>query len=649
MRRHRDWLKWSLGLVCVAFVLFYIPDFLRGTGADAAAGDTVAKVEGHEITSGEFRRTYQAQVQAYRSAYGASMSDQLLKQLGVENQILQQMVDEQAALAEANRVGISVSDEEVRQRIFATPAFQENGAFIGDARYQQLLRAQRPPMLPSEFEENVRNQLVVEKLRGSLTDWMTVADKDLEQEYRRRNDKVKLAVVSFLADTFRTQVSASDAEVVSYFDSHKNDFKIPEKRKIRYLLIDVDALRAKVVVPPADVERAYNNGIDQYTTPEQVRASHILLKTEGKDDAAVKAKAEALLKQARGGADFADLAKKNSEDDASAKNGGDLDYFGRGRMVPEFDTAVFAMEPGQISDLVKTQYGYHIIKLVDKKNATTRSLAEVRQQITDQLAYERAQAQAADLSQELEKQLKSAIGEVGLGGKLDAVAKQAELEKVAKAHGLPVLESGFFARDEPILGLGPSPEAANRAFEMQQGDVAGPLRASRGFVFETLVAKQDPYVPKIEEVKERVHDEVIKQKARDASRQKAADVAAKLRSAPDFEKAAKAAGLDAKTTDLIARDTPIPDLGAAPAVEDAAFKLPLGAVSDPIATDNGTAVIKVLEKKEVTPEEWTSSKDHFREELLSDRRNRFFSAYMVKAKQKMKIEVNRESLQRAIG
>ena len=407
MRRHRDWLKWSLGLVCVAFVLFYIPDFLRGTGADAAAGDTVAKVEGHEITSGEFRRTYQAQVQAYRSAYGASMSDQLLKQLGVENQILQQMVDEQAALSEANRVGISVSDEEVRQRIFATPAFQENGAFIGEARYQQLLRAQRPPMLPSEFEENVRNQLVVEKLRGSLTDWMTVADKDLEQEYRRRNDKVKLAVVSFLADTFRTQVSASDAEVASYFDGHKNDFKIPEKRKIRYLLIDVDALRAKVVVPPADVERAYNNGIDQYTTPEQVRASHILLKTEGKDDAAVKAKAEGLLKQARAGADFADLAKKNSEDDASAKNGGDLDYFGRGRMVPEFDTAVFAMQPGQISDLVKTQYGYHIIKLVDKKNATTRSLAEVRQQITDQLAYERAQAQAADLSQELEKELKS--------------------------------------------------------------------------------------------------------------------------------------------------------------------------------------------------------------------------------------------------
>ena len=147
MRRHRDWLKWSLGLVCVAFVLFYIPDFLRGTGADAASSDTIAKVEGQEITSGDFRRTYQAQLQSYRSAYGNNMSEQLLKQLGIEQQILQQMVDERAALAEADRLGIDVSDEEVRQRIFATPAFQENGGFIGETRYQQLLRMQRPPML----------------------------------------------------------------------------------------------------------------------------------------------------------------------------------------------------------------------------------------------------------------------------------------------------------------------------------------------------------------------------------------------------------------------------------------------------------------------------------------------------------------------
>jgi peptidyl-prolyl cis-trans isomerase D len=203
MRRHRDWLKWSLGLVCVAFVLFYIPDFLQGTGADAASSDTITSIGGHKITVGEFRRSYQAQLQAYRSAYGGQMNEQLLKQLGIENQILQQMVDERAALAEADRLGIVVSDEEVRRRILATPAFQENGAFIGETRYQQLLRMQRPPMTASQFEDNVRRSLAVDKLRSSVTDWLSVADKDLESEYRRRNNKVKLAVVGLTASDRR--------------------------------------------------------------------------------------------------------------------------------------------------------------------------------------------------------------------------------------------------------------------------------------------------------------------------------------------------------------------------------------------------------------------------------------------------------------
>ncbi len=633
MRRHKNWLKWSLILVCLAFVVFYIPDFLRGTGADAASGEMVARVEGQDISAGEFRRMYQAQVQAYRSAYGGQMNDQLLKQLGIEQQILQQMVDERASLAEADRLNIRVSDEEVRQRIFSIPAFQENGQFIGEQRYAQLLRAQRPAMTPADFEENVRRTLTVEKLRASLTDWISVPDKEIEQEYRRRNDKVKLALVSVAAETFRAQVTASDADITAHFNAHKADFKMPEKRKIRYLLIDVDALRAKTVVPAVDIERAYNNSIEQYSTPEQIRASHILLKTEGKDDAAVRAKAEELLKQVKSGADFAELAKKNSEDEASAKNGGDLDYFGRGRMIPEFEQVAFALQPGQVSDLVKTSYGYHIIKLVDKKPGTAKTLAEVRQQISDQLASERAQAQAADLAQNLAKD----------------ISKPADLDKVAKARGMTVQESGFFARDEPTAALGTSPEAASRVFQMKQGEVEGPVQTSRGVAFMTLIGKQDPYVPQLTEVKDRVRDEVIKQKARELSRQKAMELAVKLKNAPDFEKTAKAAGVEAKTTELITRESPLPDLGVAPAVEDAAFKLPVGSTSDPIATDNGTVVIKVIEKQEVTPSDLANAKDKFRDELLADRRNRFFSAYMVKAKQKMKIEVNRETLQRVVS
>jgi len=278
-----------------------------------------------------------------------------------------------------------------------------------------------------------------------------------------------------------------------------------------------------------------------------VRASHILLKTEGKDDAAVKAKAEEILKEAKGGADFAELAKKNSEDDSNAKNGGDLDYFGRGRMVPEFDAAAFNMEPGQISDLVKTQFGYHIIKLTDKKAGTTRPLDEVRQQLTDQIQSERAQQQASDLAQKLEPQIK----------------KPADLETVAKAKGLAVQDTGFFARDEPILGVGAAPEMTSRAFTMNEGEVSPAIRTGRGFVFETVTAKQDSYIPKLDEVKDKVKDVVLKQRAVDFAKEKAASVAAKLKTG-DFDKAAKAAGVEPKTTELITRDAPIPDLGWRP-------------------------------------------------------------------------------------
>ena len=634
MRRHRGWLKWSLFLVCLAFVIFYIPDFLRGTTtANLGATDTVAVVEGQEIRGDEFRRLYQSQMQAYQSAYGGNVSEQLLKQLGVDQQILQQMVDERAALVQAERVNIRVSDEEVRGRIMAIPSFIENGAFIGEQRYRQLLGMQNPPLTTTSFEDSIRRSLVVEKLRASVTEWMAIPDKEVEQEYRRRNDKVKLALVTFPTESFKPDVTATDAEIASHFEANKERFRIPEKRKIKYLLVDVEALRAKVVVTQAEIERAYNDNIAQYTTPEQIRASHILLKTEGKEDAAVKARAEALLKQAKAGADFGELAKKNSEDEGSAPQGGDLDFFGRGRMVPEFDTAAFALKPGETSDLVKTQYGYHIIKLVDKKEGATRNLNDVRQQLTDQIGFERAQTQAADLAQTLQAQ----------------ITKAADLDTVAAARGLKVEESGFFARDEPILSLGASPEVAARAFDLAQGAVAGPVGTSRGFVFETLVDKKDAYVPKLDEVKDKVRDAVVTEKAREFAKKKATDLLAKVKNAPDFEKAVKAGGFTAETTEPITRDGAIPGLGQAPQVLEAAFSMAQGAVSDPITTPTGTAIIKVVEKQEVTPTEITANKDRFREELLNDKKNRFFSAFMVKAKQKMKIEVNRQAIQRVIG
>ena len=625
MRRHRNWLKWSLAIVVVSFILLYIPSFLGDTRQGAANNAVVAEVNGQEISAAEFRRVYQQQIQAYRQSYGANVDERLLKQLGIDQRIVQQMVEEQAAIAEAKRLGISASDAEVRERILALPAFQENGQFIGDERYRQLLQMQNPPMRPDEFEEEVRRGILTEKLQAALTGWMTVSDADVQKEFTRRNEKVKLAVVSFPADKFRDGVVATDADVAKYFDEHKEEFRIPEKRKIRFVAIDQETLRQKVSVTGQQIERYYNDNIQQFSTPEQVHAEHILLKTEGKDDAAVKKQAESLLAQAKGGANFEDLAKKYSEDDSNKAKGGDLDYFGRGQMVKEFDDAAFAAKPGDIVGPVKTQFGYHIIKILDHRQATTKPLPEVRTQIEDQLKFEQAQDQAQKEADAIASQLKS----------------PSDFDKVAGEHGLTVHESGFFQQDEPIAGIGLAPNVAQQAFSMNIGEVSDPIRTPQGYAFITVLAKQDSYLPKLDEVKTKVRDAVLKEKAIEAARQKAAAVDAAMKSG-DFDKAAKDAGVEVKTTDFITRGAQVTDLGQSPAVDAAAFSLPKGGVSDPIVTATGAAIVKVVDKQTPSPSDFAAQKDSLRTELVNQRRNEFYSAYMNKARQRMNIRINRD-------
>jgi len=625
MRRHRNWLKWSLAIVCVSFVLLYIPSFLGDSRQGAANNAVVAQVNGQEISAAQFRRIYQQQIQMYRQSYGANVDERLLKQLGIDQRIVQQMVDEQVALTEAKRLGISASDAEVRERILALPAFQENGQFIGDQRYRQVLQVQMQ-MRPDEFEDEVRRGIMTEKLQAALTGWMTVSDADVEKEFARRNEKVKLAVVSLPADKFREGVAATDADVTKYFEAHQEEFRIPEKRKIRFVTIDQEALRQRATVTGQQIEHYYNENIQQYSTPEQVHAEHILFKTEGKDDAAVKAQAESVLAQVKGGANFEALAKKYSEDEGSKDKGGDLDYFGRGQMVKEFEDAAFAAKPGDIVGPVKSQFGYHIIKVLDHRQAQTKPLSEVRSQIEDQLKFEQAQDQAQKDAAAIAAQLKT----------------PADFDNVARQRGLTVHESGFFQQDEPIAGIGLAPNVSQQAFAMKIGDVSDSIRTPQGYAFITVLAKQDSYLPKLEEVKAKVRDAVLKEKAVDAARQKAAAVDAAMKSSGNFEKAAKDAGLEVKTTDFIARGAQIADVGQNPAVEAAAFSLPKDAVSDPIVTDNGAAIIKVVEKQSPSQADFASQKDSLRTELLNQRRNEFYAAYMNKARQRMDIRIYRD-------
>ena len=633
MRRHKGWLKWSLALVVLTFVVFYIPDFLTTT-TGASPNETLADVEGEPITVGTFTRRYNAQVQAYRNAYGGQMNDQLLKQLGIDRQILQQLIDEEAMVAESRKQGIRVNDVEIRQRILALPGFQENGKFVGEQRYRQILQIQNPPLSTTEFENSLRRALQIEKLRSALTGWMSVSDADVIAEFKKRNEKVKLDVVPVTAEAFKSQVTVTDAELAPYFEKTKDKYRIGEKRKVKYAQVNVEQVRSTLTVPEAEIAAFYQQNLSQYQSPAQVRASHILFKLEGRDEKAVQALAEDVLKKAKApGADFAALAKQYSEDDTNNMNGGDLDYFGRGRMVAEFEQAAFAMKAGEISNLVKTAFGFHIIKIVDSKPDATRPLAEVRAELEDQLKWQKAQAEAERIAKSLEATTKTT----------------ADLDKVAKERNLTVVESGLIASDEPIQGIGAQPELSGRLFGMKEGEVTPAMRVATGWVFATVTGRQDSYVPQLDEVKARVADDVRQEKAAELAKQRATAIATDLKNAKDFAATAKRAGLEVKTTELVARGTAIPELGISEAVDAAASALPQGGVSDAISTPTGTAVIRVVEKVGVTDAEVESGKDVVRDELVNVRRDKFFGAYMQKAKTGLKINIRQDTLARIVG
>ena len=633
MRRHKGWLKWSLALVVLTFVVFYIPDFLS-TSTGAAPGQVLADVEGAPITVGAFQRRYAAQMNAYRQAYGGQMNEQLLRQRGIDRQILQQLVDEEAMVAEARRQGITVSDVEVRERILNMPAFQENGRFIGEQRYRQVLQFNTPPFTPAEFEDNLRRALMIEKLRGAITGWIAVTDSEGADEYRRRSEKVELDVGPVGAEEFRSQVTVTDAELSAHYEANKESYRVGEQRRIKYALVDVDQVRAGITVPDAEVEAFYQQNIAQYTTPAQVRASHILFSTEGKDEAEVRARAEQVLTQARAaGADFEALARQHSDDESNKDRGGDLDYFGRGRMVPEFENAAFQMKPGEISDLVRTSFGFHIIKVADSQPEVVRPLDDVRNEIVDQLRWQKAQTEAETLAKAV----------------ASAATTPADLERVAGERQLEFRETGLFAAGQPIDALGVQPELSSAIFAMKEGEVSQPQRVARGWVVATVSGRRDAYVPALDEVRDRVRDDVVADKAAALARERAGAIAAELKTARDFAATAKKFGLEVKPTDLIARGAALPDLGISEEVDAAAFSLPVNGVSDAITTPGGTAVIRVVERQDVTDDQIAAGRDQLREELAAQRQDRFFSAYMQKAKGSLTINIRQDVLDQVLG
>ena len=525
-----------------------------------------------------------------------------------------------------------MSDAEVRERILAVPAFQIDGQFIGEASYRQLLQQQRPPISPSQFEEEIRNEILVERLQAAVTGWVHVSDAEVADEHRRRNERVRVDIVAFRADDFRDQVEATEEDVALLFTEESSSYEVPEKRRLRFLLVDQTAIFDSLTLTEDELQQYYDTNLSQYQTPGQVRASHILLRVDG-DDEAVTARAAELAAEARAGADFAELAREHSEDDTNAENGGDLGLFGRGRMVPEFENAAFALAAGEVSDPVRSPFGYHVIKVTEKQEEVTQPFAEVRGAIENVLKRERSSSRATALAR--------------------AIASEAttpgELERAAAARGYELQESGFAARGEPILGLGLAQEVSAQAFAIEPGAVAGPIPTPSGPAFVTVTDIQDPYVPELDEVRDQVREDVIRRKSLTLAQERAAGAAEALKTADDFVAAAEEADWSVGSSDLVTRGVALPEVGTSPSVEAVAFAMPPGTVSDVIQAGNAAAIVHLVEREQASAADLAQNRDTLRNELMLQRQSRFFTAYMDNVKARLDITIDLAVLEQALG
>jgi len=340
-------------------------------------------VNGEEISFQQFQQAYDRAYQQMAARFGGNVPKGLAETFGLKQQVINQVVQTALLRQGAAAMGIVVSGEEIREVIEAMPQFQDLGSFSID-KYKSILAANK--MAPAKFEQSIRldhlSEAAVQRIAGFSA---VTTDQEIEEIYSRRNEKVAVQYAKISPNDFLEQVQVDDGALATWFESAKEKYKSEPRLKLRYLSYTFDAIGDKVTIDPPKVEEYYNANKRAFQTPEQRHARHILLKVEEKDgaevDKAKAAKAADIAKQAKGGADFAALAKEHSED-ASKSTGGDLGFFSKGQMVPAFEEAVFAMKPGEVSDVVRTQYGYHLIKPMEIKPASTQSLEEVRDKIT---------------------------------------------------------------------------------------------------------------------------------------------------------------------------------------------------------------------------------------------------------------------------
>lgn len=635
-RRRDTIVRFMLGgflvVICISMVLYLIPS---GLGSDSSAPigqQVVATVNGTAISGQDLTS------QLARVEQGQQIPAQLAPMFG--RQILKNLVIEQALADQARQMGLVPSDAEVVQAAQQQdPELYPGGKYVGDEQAAQMISQSQ--MTLGQFQEQLRQDLMASKIYNLVTDPIRVSPADVRQQFEKDNEKATLDYVVIKPADLEAQVQVTPAALAAYYQQHQANYNSPERRKIEVILANQTQIGAQIQVTDAQVDQYYRQNIATYTHPERVKAAHILIKYPSQSPtpgeiAATKQKAADVLKQVDAkGADFAALAKKYSQDDATASLGGELGYIQRNQMVANFEKAVFSLPVGQISGLVQTEYGFHIVKVEAHDPASVQPEAEVHAQIVQQLQQDQAVDQAQNLM-----------------NRAAAMASATPLTEVAKQLNLQYFATAPLGRTDPVAGIGVNPDFASAVFSTSAGGITPPVKVAQGFALAKVDQVTPPGPQPLAAVLDTVTADYKQAQSKTLAQTKAKDLQ-QAASKQGLKAAAASLHLTMKTSTPLARAGSLPDGGAISSFADTLFGLKPGQVGPVAANGDNQLVYSLVSLQQPTDADFAAQSATVTQTLLQQKRSAVFGAYtdslVAKLTKAGKIKIDDAAFQRVLG
>lgn len=622
-------------IIAASMVTYLIPGFMTDTAATETG--VVASVGGHEVRREEVARVVQAQ------ARGNQIPDFYLPIL--RQQAVRQLIQQAELQYESERMGLRVSDQEFRDELQYGPYkqyFFPGGKWIGAEKYKEMLTQGGGTV--ENFERDLRLDLLQRKLVNVIGASATATDSEVEKAFKDENTKVKFQYAVLKLEDVSKTIKPTDTELKAFYTANQARYanSIPEKRQIKYFVLSDKNFAGNVTIDPAEVQRAYSANQNAYRIPERVKVRHILIETpkpgpDGKVDQKgideARAKAQDVLKQIKATGDWEGLAKKYSGDPGSKDKGGELGWLNKGQTVPEFEKVAFGQNKGQISDPVQSSFGFHIIQTEDKEDAHLKPLAEVKPGIEDAIKQEK---------------IKGLMGQASTDA--EAIAQKDGMDKAASKYGAQVISSNPISKTDALPGIGPEPQLMDAIFAAN--DKAGPQASQtpQGTVVFEVTKIEPPRTPPFEEIKDRLTTEFKNQRAADILRRKVQEMADRAHAEHDLAKAAKEAGATVKTSDLVSRTQSVPDIGSMSGAAGAAFAMKQGEISGPLNLGASQAVLQIVERQEpsTSDAEFAKQRDQLRERLAGQKRQEvlglFVSDLNTRLEKEGKVKINKTEM-----